>query len=352
MRRWFCILIPLGIGFAFGLAGCSDRHISPPAAAMPPEPVRGGEAGDRMPTGGNIPGGMQSAAIEVHILCDEEKLPTGLLDVRGFLWNSADKRWRIGSGLVRTDELERYLAGLVEELKPAGILVHDSDKAGCKEFDAGLAVLVEFCAKHNTDLFKTIPTGNGFCAEFMCAALWLVQARPLSPAGEELVATLLGNRTSIICDAEKLDADWLRVVGDTTASDWAWRIGELRLTPVELDSYLESRLSELRTIGILVSEVGSPPDGDSRPPIESLYRFCRRRNIDLVQAIPTRGSFSRDFDLPAVWLIQSQPIKPSLRRFETAYEEYLHRESNGGQETQEAMELAWPLAESLRSLTQ
>jgi hypothetical protein len=346
----------LSFGLLLVSAGCADNGPPSPAVAKTtgaarvgkalatgPKSVRFRERSVQDPSD-EVPSG----AIKVGMICDKEKLPPDMLQVLGFTWNSPDKRWVIDGERIGTYELGQFLAQRVAELKPGGILLEDRDKAGCKEFDEGCAVLIEFCLHHNLNLFKTIPTGN----TFMCGAEWIVQARPLSPAAEKLASALRGSWANAICDATKLEPDWLCLYGDRSPAGWVWRMGERRLTPVELVEYLESHQTELRRSGILLRGVGSPPDRDARPAIEALLHFCQRQNIDLVQAIPTRGSFSHDFILPAIWLIGSQPTKPALSQFGTAYSEYLARRSGDAGHGGEPIEFAWGFTDVLQPAEQ
>ena len=281
----------LGIGIVVGIAGCSGEDAPPLAAidapsqersarvALPPtlpdearqvlrvKILLASHAIEGIADAGSGPG------MKVHLICDEKKLPSGLLHMQGWHFSDYDQRWKIDGEMIDPGAVDQYLDPRIADLQRAGIAVHGS-KATCKEFDAALESLAAYCVSHNIDLFRTIPTGSPFCHEFMCGAVWMVQARPLNPASAELMSMLLGDWTDVICDAGKLRDDLLNIFAAPTDVEWQWRIGKSTLAPEELERYLESRKAELRVSGILVRELESIRDKKTSQEFELISRFC------------------------------------------------------------------------------
>jgi hypothetical protein len=143
-----------------------------------------------------------------------------------------------------------------------------------------------------------------------------------------------GRHSRIICDAGRLQTDFLKIIGGRADAIWMWRIGDSELGLSELETHLEPRTAELRTRGILICGLGAALNKEGRDAMELVSRFCRRRNIDLFRTVPKHGEYSRDFEIPALCLIYSQPMKPLMGELKKEYSEYLVRafkaEEDGG----------------------
>ena len=115
----------------------------------------------------------------------------------------------------------------------------------------------------------------------------------------------------------------------------------------EVIEELESRIADLRKTGILVSGLGTKLDYDVRDGVESITRFCRRRNVDLFRELSRRGNFSREFRRPAICVICSQPMKPDLSHLEDEYDEYRARAWKAHKDDDESsnVEVYWRMDE-------